>query len=166
MVRRGSGDLKAQLREWVQTDGLNDSLVGTMANYLTTMHNLSEGTKEGYLVRLRRFALFLIKQGYVSFEDADKKILDRFLSGMKSHNTVNGYLTTLKPFYRELLNKKAVVKGLKYYLEEIQPISPGELLTPDEVIRIAEECGKRREMYKVIPLVFFESCARKSELHQ
>ena len=164
MIRRGSGDLKAQLREWIKTDGLNDSLVGTMANYLTTMHNLSEGTKEGYLVRLRRFAIFLIEHGYASFEDADKEILDRFLSGMKSHNTVNGYLTTLKPFYREFLNKKTVVKGLKYYLEEVQPISPSELLTPDEVIRIAEECGKRREMYKVIPLVFFESCARKSEV--
>lgn len=164
MFRRGSGDLKAQLREWVQTDGLNDSLVGTMANYLTTMHNLSEGTKEGYLVRLRRFGLFLIEHKVDSFEDADKRVVDGFLSSLKSHNTVNGYLTTLKPFYREFLNKKAVVKGLKYYPEEVQPISPSELLTPDEVIRIAEECGKRREMYKIIPLVFFESCARKSEV--
>ena len=164
MFRRGSGDLKAQLREWVQTDGLNDSLVGTMANYLTTMHNLSEGTKEGYLVRLRRFGLFLIEHKVDSFEDADKRVVDGFLSSLKSHNTVNGYLTTLKPFYREFLNKKAVVKGLKYHLEELQPISPSELLTPDEVIRIAEECGKRREMYKIIPLVFFESCARKSEV--
>jgi integrase len=164
VFRRGSGDLKAQLREWVQTDGLNDSLVGTMANYLTTMHNLSEGTKEGYLVRLRRFGLFLIEHKVDSFEDADKRVVDGFLSSLKSHNTVNGYLTTLKPFYREFLNKKAVVKGLKYHLEELQPISPSELLTPDEVIRIAEECGKRREMYKIIPLVFFESCARKSEV--
>lgn len=49
-------------------------------------------------------------------------------------------------------------------MEEVQPISLGELLTPDEVVRIAEECGKRREMYKLIPLVFFGSCARKSEV--
>lgn len=100
MSNQRSGDLKAQLREWVKIDGLNDSLARTMANYLSTMHNLSDGTKEGYLVRLRRFALFLIKQGYTSFEDADKQVVDRFLSGMKSHATVNGYLTTLKPFYR------------------------------------------------------------------
>jgi integrase/recombinase XerD len=162
--RRSSGDLKAQLRDWVQTDGLNNTLVGTMANYLATMHNLSDGSKEGYLVRLRRFGLFLMEHNCEAFEDADKEEVDEFLSGFKSHNTVNGYITTLKPFYREFLKREGPVKGLKYYLEEIQPISPAELLTPDEVIKISEECGKRREMYKIIPLVFFESCARKSEV--
>ena len=114
MSNQSSGDHKAQLREYIPIDGLNEKIQQTIASYLATMHNLSEGTKEGYLVRLRRFALFLIKQGYTSFEDADKEILDGFLSGMKSHNTVNGYITTLKPFYREFLNKEAVVKGLKY----------------------------------------------------
>lgn len=41
---------------------------------------------------------------------------------------------------------------------------PSELLTLDEVMKIAEECGKRREMYKVLILVLFESCARRGEL--
>jgi integrase len=159
-----SGDLKAQVREWIKIDDLNDSFVETMGHYLATMHNLADGTKEGYLVRLRRFALFLIKQGYASFEDADKRVVDEFLSTLKCHATVNGYITTLKPFYREFLKREEAVKGLKYYLEDIQPISPSELLTPNEVVKIAEECGRRREMYKVIPLVFFESCARKSEV--
>jgi hypothetical protein len=74
------------------------------------MHNLSEGTKEAYLVRLRRFGLFLIKHGYKSFENANKRGVNEFLSGMKTQGTVNGYLTTLKPFYREFLNKEEVVK--------------------------------------------------------
>jgi site-specific recombinase XerD len=164
VVSRDSGDHKAQVREWVQTDGLNDSLVGTMANYLQSLHNLSDGTKEAYLVRLRRFGLWLFDQGYNAFEDADKEAVDRFLTTLKSHSTTNSYITTLKPFYREFLNKEAVVKGIKYYLEEIQPISPSELLTLTEVIQIAEECGRRREMYMIIPLTLFESCARKMEV--
>jgi hypothetical protein len=52
----------------------------------------------------------------------------------------------LKPFYRDFLGKKASVKSLKYFVEDIQPISPAELLTPDEVMKIAEMCGRRREI--------------------
>ncbi|OGD49067.1 hypothetical protein A3K79_06045 [Candidatus Bathyarchaeota archaeon RBG_13_46_16b] len=164
MSNQRSGDLKPQLSEYIPIDGLNEKIQETIASYLTTMHNLSEGTKEAYLVRLRRFALFLMEHGYTSFEDAGKEAVNEFLSSKKNHSTVNGYITTLKPFYRKFLNKEEVVKGLKYYLEDIQPISPSELLTPDEVIQIAEACGRRREMYKVITLTFFESCARKSEV--
>jgi integrase len=164
MSNQSSGDHKAQLREYISIDGLNEKIQQTIASYLATMHNLSEGTKEGYLVRLRRFALFLMEHGCTSFEDAGKEAVNEFLSSKKNHSTVNGYITTLKPFYREFLNKEEVIKSLKYYLEEVQPISPSELLTPDEVVKIAEACGRRREMYKVIALTLFESCARKGEV--
>ena len=46
----------------------------------------------------------------------------------------------------------------------MEPITPSEVLTPDEVIAIAEKAGERREMYKVIILSLFESCARLNEL--
>jgi len=57
-----------------------------------------------------------------------------------------------------------VVKDLKFYAEDLQPITPSEVLTINEVIKIAEEAGRRREMYKVIALTLFESCARISEV--
>jgi len=79
------------------------------------------------------------------------------------NNTKNGYLTTLIPFYRDFLNKTEVIKGLNYYNEELEPITPSDVLTPDEVIKIAKKAGQRREMYKVIILSLFEDCARINE---
>jgi hypothetical protein len=84
MSNQRSGGHKAQLSEYIPIDGLNKKIQQTIASYLTTMHNLSEGTKEGNLARLSRLAIFLIKRGYTSFEDADKEAVDGFLSGMKS----------------------------------------------------------------------------------
>lgn len=59
VVSRRSGDLKAQLCEYIKIDDLNEKIQGTIASYLATMHNLSEGTKEVHLVRFRRLGPFL-----------------------------------------------------------------------------------------------------------
>jgi hypothetical protein len=64
---------------------------------------LGEGTKEVYLIRLRMLGIWLDKNGYRCFEDADKPLIDVFLSSMKNHGTINSYITTLKPFYRDIL---------------------------------------------------------------
>ncbi len=55
-----------------------------------------------------------------------------------------------------------------FRLYPIQPeqITPSETLTPEEVIKLANEASKRRELYKVIILTLFESCARISEVLQ
>jgi len=47
---------------------------------------------------------------------------------------------------------------------EQETITPSELLTPNEVIALANEAGKKKDMYQVISLTLFESCARISEL--
>ena len=46
----------------------------------------------------------------------------------------------------------------------MEQITPSELLTVEEVIAIANEAAKRREMYKVVILTLYESCARISEV--
>lgn len=67
-------------------------------------------------------------------------------------STINAYTTTFKPFYERFLNKPGVVKSLKFYTEDLQPITPSEILTIKEVVKRANEVGKRREMYKVMVL--------------
>jgi site-specific recombinase XerD len=152
------------LRESIKIEDLNDQIQDTMLSYLLTMHNLSEGTKEQYLQRLRQFGKWLMENGHKSFEQVDKSTIDLFLSGHKNKGTINTYITVFKPFYSIFLNKPEPVSGLKFYIEDLQPITPSEVLSPDEVVRIAEECGKRKEIYKVLTLILFESCARISEV--
>ena len=155
---------KLQLDDYIITDGLNQEMLDTMTEYLMTLHSVSESSKYQYLERLRRFGLWLVKNGIRRFVDVKKADIDRFLSTSKSPNTINAYITVFKPFYREFLGKSQIVKGLKFHMEDLQPITPSEVLTPDEVIVIAEQAGRRREMYKVITLALFESCARVNEL--
>jgi len=63
VTRKRSGDLKAQLKDWIQIDGLNGTFVNTLAKYAQSLHSLAEGTNEIYLIKLRKFGLFLIEQG-------------------------------------------------------------------------------------------------------
>lgn len=55
MVKLAVAESLEKLKEWVKIDGLNDPMQETMALYLASLHHLSEGSKEIYLVRLRRF---------------------------------------------------------------------------------------------------------------
>jgi hypothetical protein len=73
------------------------------------------------------------------------------------------YITALRSFYKGFLNKTDVVKDLGYYDVELEPITPSEVLTPEEIIALANEAGERRDMYKVIILTLFEGCARINE---
>jgi site-specific recombinase XerD len=154
---------KVRLEDYVTTEGLSQETQNIMLRYLLTLYNLSEGKKEQYLLRLGKYGLWLIENGFESFEEAEKEDVIAFLNSLMTRNTVNAYITMLKPFYR-FLNKPEVVKDLKFCNEDLQPITPSEVLAPEEVVAIAEECGKRRDMYKVMVLILFESCARISEV--
>jgi len=154
---------KVRLEDYIVTDRLNQEMLDTMLDYLLTLR-VSESTKELYLQRLRMFGLWLIKNGMKSFTSVRKADINRFLSNHDKNNTKNGYITALRPFYKAFLNNPDAVKDLGYYAEELEPITPSEVLTPDEVVTIAEKAGERREMYKVIILSLFESCARVNEL--
>jgi site-specific recombinase XerD/ribosomal protein L40E len=154
---------KAQLEDHIRIDGLSEEMLDTMFDYLLTLR-VSEGSKANYLQKLRNFGLWLMKQGIRSFASVKKSRIDRFLATYDKNNTKNGIITALRPFYRDFLNKPSVVESLTCYAEELEPITPSDVLTPDEVVRIAEQAGKRRDMYKVATLTLFESCARVSEL--
>lgn len=157
-----SGDLKVQLSDYIKTNGLNQIMQDTLLDYLLSLH-VSELSKEQYLCRLRKFGLWLRENGLRSFTDAEKAHINRFLAMYKKNNTKNGYLTTLIPFYRDFLNKTEVITGLNYYNEELEPITPSDVLTPDEVVKIAEKAGQRRDMHKTIILSLYEGCARINE---
>jgi integrase/recombinase XerD len=153
---------KSQLEEYITIDGLNEEMLATMLNYLVTLR-VSEESKAHYLQKLRKFGLWLETQGIKDFTSVKKNNIDCFLDLYDKNNTKNSIITAIKPFYH-FLGKKSVVKDLTYYSEELEPITPSDVLTPDEVIRIAEQAGKRRDMYKVAVLALFESCARLNEL--
>lgn len=154
---------KVQLDDYVKTDGLNQEILDAMLDYLLTLYNISETSRVLYLTKLRVLGLSIMKKGGKSFTSIKKADMDRFLSAFPNKNTLNTYITTLKPFYN-WLNKGEVVKHLKFCGGEIRPITPSELLTPEEVIKLANEAGRmRREEYKVAILTLFESCAKISE---
>ena len=154
---------KAQLEDHIRLDGLSEEMLDTMLDYLLTLR-VSEGSKAHYLQKLRKFGLWLMKQGIRSFTGVKKSHIDLFLSTYDKNNTKNSIITAFRPFYRDFLNEPSVVESLTYYAEELEPITPSDVLTPAEVVRIAEQAGKRRDMYKVATLTLFESCARISEL--
>lgn len=154
---------KPKVEDYIKIDGLSEEMLDTMAKYLLTLYHLSEGTKEQYMLRLRKFGLWLMSNGIRRFEDAEEGDLIAFINSLDKVNTINAYITLFKPFYR-FLGKGGVAKNLKFYSEDLQPITPSEILTPEEVVKLAEECGRRRDMYKVIVLTLYESCARINEL--
>jgi len=142
----------------------SEEMIETQEDYTLSLHGLGENSKEIYLGQMRTFGRFLISRGIKRFEDATRKDIDLFLSRYKKDNTKNGYVTRLKYLYGKLLKQSELVEHLKIVNHDIEPVTPAELLTPDEIVKLANEASKRREMYKIIILALFESCARVSEL--
>jgi len=107
------------------------------------------------------FDSFLTGKGKRSFEDVDRKDIDLFLSGYKKPSTKNVFIAVFRRFFRD---KPEVVAHLNFYEVELEQITPSEILTPDEIVLLAQEAGRKREIYKYLVLTLFESCARISEL--
>jgi site-specific recombinase XerD len=139
-------DLKAQITE-----------------YALSLHEVSDETKEQYASCLYSFTNYLMSKGINKFEDVTKKDIGLFLSTKHTQNTKNLYIFVIKNFYKNYLDSENTVEHLHQKPVE-ETITPSELLTPEEVIALANEAGKRRDMNKVIILTLFESCARINEL--
>jgi site-specific recombinase XerD len=135
-----------------------------ITEYILSLHNTSDGTKEQYASYLRQFANYLMSVGIGRFEEVTKKDIDHFISTKLKQNTRNLYIFAIKSFYKNYLGMEDKVKHLRQKQSEEMNITPSELLTPEEVIQLANEAGKRRDMYKVLILTLFESCARINEL--
>ena len=143
---------------------LTTRMTETLEDYILSLHGLSESSKEIYLGQMRTFGRFLISRGIKRFKDATSKDIDIFLSQYQKDTTKNGYVTRLKYLYGKLLKQPELVEHLRIVNHDIEPVTPAELLKPNEVVKLANESGKRREMCKVIILTLYESCARISEL--
>jgi integrase/recombinase XerD len=142
---------------------LKYSLEWQIKDYLMSLHDVSEGTKHHYASCFVSFVDYLEKKGIKSFEEVTKTDIGQFLSTKETQNTKNLYIFIIKSFYKNYLDKDKLVEQLHQKPCE-ETLTPSELLTPEEVIAIANEAGKRRDMNKVIILTLFESCARISEL--
>jgi site-specific recombinase XerD len=142
---------------------LNDSLKWQINDYLISLHDVSEGTKHHYASCFGTFVDYLEEKGIKSFEEVTKTDIGQFLSAKNTQNTKNLYIFIIKSFYKNYLGKDKLVEQLHQKPCE-ETLTPSELLTPEEVIALANEAGKRRDMNKVIILTLFESCARISEV--
>jgi site-specific recombinase XerD len=130
--------------------------------YYLSLHGCSENTKENYVERLKLFGEFLLERGNIKkFEDANRLDIDLFLSKYKSEGTKNLLILIIKNFYK-FIGKTEVTKHLKFYRIRLEQLTPSETLTLDEVVALANEAGKKREMNKVLVLTLYESCARIS----
>jgi site-specific recombinase XerD len=141
------------------------SLTQQIEDYVQSLHQVSEETKSHYRALLNQFAAYLVGKGIKSFEDVSKTEIGQFLSSKKTSNTRNIYLFLIKSFYSNYLGKEKLVQHL-HQKPERETITPSELLSPEEVITLANEAGKKRDMYKVVTLTLFGSCARINELLQ
>jgi site-specific recombinase XerD len=139
------------------------SLKEQINDYLMSLHDVSDGTREHYGSCFDSFVQYLEKKGIKRFEDATKTDIGQFLLTKHAQNTRNLYIFIIKSFYKNYLDKDKLVEQLHQKPCE-ETLTPSELLTLEEVIALANEAGKRRDMDKVIILTLFESCARISEL--
>ena len=160
--------IRAIPKSWIiegyeNCDGLTEEMKERMTEYLLSLHGVKESTKDDYLSKVKMLGIFLTKHGIVRFEDANSRDIDIFLSKYNNENTLNLYIYVFRCFYN-FLNLPEVVSHLKLYNIELEQITLSETLTPEEVIAISQESGKRREMYKPLTLTLYESCARISEV--
>jgi len=154
---------KSQLRKYENCDGLTGEMKARMTEYLLSLHGIKENTKDDYLSKVKMLGTFLTKHRIMRFENANSRDIDLFLSRYDNENTLNVYIHVFRGFYN-FLNLSEVVSHLKLYNIELEQITPSETLTPEEVVAIANEAGKRRELYKILILILYESCARISEI--
>ena len=154
---------KSEFKRYKKYDGLTEEMKARMTEYLLSLHGISENTKDDYLSKVKRLGIFLTKRGIMRFEDANCIDIDLFLSKYNNENTLNLYIYVFKSFYN-YIKRPEVTEHLKLYKIELEQITPSEILTPDEVMKLANETARRRELYKVVTLTLYESCARISEI--
>ena len=154
---------KSEAVERCEKGNLTEEMRQKILQYYLSLHGCSENTKENYVERVKKFGEFLLERGIKKFEDANRLDIDLFLSKYKSEGTKNLLILIIKNFYK-FIGKTEVTKHLKFYRIRLEQLTPSETLTPDEVVALANEAGKKREMNKILVLTLYESCARISEI--
>jgi len=160
MSNQRSGDLKLSRKE--RFAKLPTEMKERIAEFEIGLQGIRESTRDNYLARIAWYGNYLLEHDILQFEKVGKKDIDLFLSRYKNSNTRNLFVQVFRAFYKEL--KPEVVCHLKIVEVEIEEITPSEILSVDEVVALAKECGKKRELMKYLVLTLFESCARISEV--
>lgn len=119
-----------------------------ITEYVLSLHDVSDGTKEQYSSCLDSFTNYLTSKEINRFEDVTKKDIGQFLSTKQKQNTRNLYIFIIKSFYKNYLDNENIVEHLHQKPIE-ETITPSELLTPEEVIALDNEAGKRRDKNKL-----------------
>jgi len=102
---------------------------------------------------LKIFARYLIDKEITDFNAVKITDIGKFLSSKRKANTRNIYIFLIKSFYMTYLGNEKLVEHLDQKPEE-ETMTTSELLTPDEVVVLANEAGNMRDMYKVLILTF------------
>jgi site-specific recombinase XerD len=111
-----------------------DSLKEQINDYLLSLHDVSDGTREHYGSCFYSFIQYLEMKGIKRFEDATKTDIGQFLLTMHAQNTRNLYIFIIKSFYKNYLGKDKLVEQLHQKPYE-EPITPSELLTLEESLQ-------------------------------
>jgi integrase len=158
VVTEGSGKHRKNRAERLRV--LTPEMQTRLGEFELGLHGIREDTKEDYVNRILLFGNFLVERGK-TFDNADSKEIDLFLSGFPNPGTKNNFIISFRAFYSV---KPKLTKHLKLYDVELAPINPADILSPEEVMQIAQEAGKKRDLYKIAILTLYESCCRISEL--
>lgn len=123
MVRKNSGKHKPSRAESLAK--LPTEMQKRLGEFEFGLHGVRDNTKADYLARMMWFGSFLVARGKRSFEKAERKDIDLFLSRYEKPSTKNVFIAVFRHFYKE---KPEVVAHLKAYAVELEEITPSDIL--------------------------------------
>jgi len=138
-------------KKYIQAHIVCRNQKAALTAFVKTLHRCSVETKLLHLGRLNRFG----RHVNTPFEDATRAQIDDFMSTIDNDSTYDGYVQTIKCFYKFLDKQIATHLKVKKHLKRF---TPAELLTPDEVVKLTNATAS--QMYKTCILTIYESAAR------
>lgn len=150
-----------QIERILNSETLTNQMKTKLGEYHNSLHNAKLTTKLDYLVRLKKLGEHAKESGLKRFEDLTKAEIDLFLSNLKTVGTRNTYICGIKTFYK-WLGYGEIVKDFKPKKRENSNITPSQLLTPEDAVKLASHMPT--EENKVLTLTLYESAARISEV--
>lgn len=154
--------IEGQIESILTSKALTVEMKVRLKDYYNSLHSAKATTKLDYLVKLKKFGEFLMSKGVKDYKDIkDTKLVDEFLAKYDKVETRNSYISCVKTFYKRLRHIRPL-RNLKPKNKRNLNLSPSQLLSPEEVVKLAN--AMPTEMNKALTLTLFESAARISEV--
>lgn len=153
--------IQGQIQRILNSETLTNQMRTKLSEYHNSLHNAKLTTKLDYLVRLKKLGEHAQRRGVKKFEELTKTEIDLFLSRLKTVGTRNAYISGMKTFYR-WLGHEEIVKDFKPKKNRNNNITPSQLLTPEDIVKLTKHMPT--EKIRVLVLTLFESAARISEV--